>query len=97
MHTIIDCNLVRILGKHFFLKPLSMEFSPPEKNLNAHNSLIKQHIAMNSASLDSPYQRASPNRKILPCFFHLREIRKKQKQKKMLAPTPTNSRNFPYA
>jgi hypothetical protein len=36
-----------------------MEFSPPEKNLNAHNSLIKQHIAMNSASLDCLCQGAS--------------------------------------
>jgi hypothetical protein len=82
MHTIIDCDLVRILGKHFFLKPLSMEFSPPEKNLNAHNSLIKQHIAMNSASLDSPYQRASSEPKNFTLLFSFERNSQKTKTKK---------------
>jgi hypothetical protein len=38
--------------------------------------------------------------KILPRFFRLREIHKKQKKLIFLAPTPTNrvyDRNFPYA
>jgi hypothetical protein len=58
---------------------------------------------MNSTPLDSSFQYASwEQKKILPRFFRLREIHKKQKNPKkliFLAPTPTNEvydRNFPY-
>jgi hypothetical protein len=36
----------------------SLEFSP-EKKLNGHNSLIKQHVAMNLPPLDSSRQDVS--------------------------------------
>jgi hypothetical protein len=56
---------------------------------------------MNYTPLDSSFQCASfESKKILPRFFRLREIHKKTKKLKFLAPTPTNGvygRNFPYA
>jgi hypothetical protein len=56
---------------------------------------------MKSTPLDSSFQCASfEPKKILPRFFRLREIQKKQKKLIFLAPTPTNGvydRNFSYA
>jgi hypothetical protein len=60
-------------------------------------------MTMNCTPLDSSFQCASfAPKKILPRFFRLREIHKKQNNSKkliFLAPTPTNrvyDRNFPY-
>jgi hypothetical protein len=52
----------------------------PEKHLNVHNSLIKKHIAMNSAPLDSLCQRASSvSKKFYLAFSVLEKFAKKQK------------------
>jgi hypothetical protein len=51
-----------------------------ENHLNAHSSLIKQHMAMNFAPLDCPCQGASSeSKKIYLDFFILEKIAKKQK------------------
>jgi hypothetical protein len=51
-----------------------------ENPLNAHSSLIKQHMAMNFAPLDCPCQGASSeSKKIDLDFFILEKIAKKQK------------------
>jgi hypothetical protein len=76
--------LVRIGGKKFFEKhhvppPFSIIFTS-ENHLNAHSSLIKQHMAMNFAPLDCPCQGASSeSKKIYLDFFILEEIAKNQK------------------
>jgi hypothetical protein len=62
-------------------------YSPPfyiiftsENHLNAHSSLIKQHMAMNVAPLDYACQGASSEwKKIYLDFFHFRENPKKPK------------------
>jgi hypothetical protein len=56
-------------------------------------------MTMNSTLLDSSFQCASFEPKILPRFIRLREV---HKNKKLIfsAPTPKNrvyDRNFPYA
>jgi hypothetical protein len=63
-YTITDSNLVRIGGKNFLEKTM---YPPPpfyliftsENHLNAHSSFIKEHMAMNFASLDCSCQGAS--------------------------------------
>jgi hypothetical protein len=83
-YTITDSNLVRIGDKKFFEKyhvppPFYIIFTP-ENHLNAHSSLIKQHLAMNFTPLDCPCQGASSeSKKIYLDFFILEKIAKKQK------------------
>jgi hypothetical protein len=51
-----------------------------ENHLNAHSSLIKQHMAMNFAPLDGLCQGASSeSKKIYLDFFILEKIAKNQK------------------
>jgi hypothetical protein len=51
-----------------------------ENHLNAHSSLIKQHMAMNFAPLDCPCQGASSeSKKIYLNFFIFEKIAKNQK------------------
>jgi hypothetical protein len=60
-HTITDSNLVRIGDKKFLEKnhvPFYLSFTS-EHHLNAHSSLVKQHMAMNFAPLDCSGQGAS--------------------------------------
>jgi hypothetical protein len=75
--------LVRIGDKKIFEKttypPLYIIFTS-ENHLNAHSSLIKQHMAMNFAPLDCPCQGASSeSKKIYLDFFILEKIAKKPK------------------
>jgi hypothetical protein len=94
--------LVRIGDKKIFEKttypPLLYNFTS-ENHLNAHSSLIKQHMAMNFAPLDCPCQGASSeSKKIYLDFFISEKIAKKQKIH-FLAPTAKNGlngRNFYY-
>jgi hypothetical protein len=82
-YTIIDSNLVRIGDKKFFEKTMYSPFYiifTSENHLNAHSSLIKQHMAMNFAPLDCPCQGASSeSKKIDLDFFILEKIAKNQK------------------
>jgi hypothetical protein len=58
-----------------------------ENHLNAHSSLIKQHMAMNFAPLDCPCQGASSeSKKIYLDFFHFRENPKKPKNSSFWLP-----------
>jgi hypothetical protein len=81
---ITDSNLVRIGDKKIFEKyhvppPFYIIFTS-ENHLNAHSSLIKQHMAMNFAPLESPCQGASSeSKKIYLDFFILEKIAKNQK------------------
>jgi hypothetical protein len=51
-----------------------------ENHLNAHSSLIKQHMAMNFTPLDCPCQGTSSESKIIYLdFFILEKIAKNQK------------------
>jgi hypothetical protein len=83
-YTITDSNLVQIGEKNFFEKkpctpPFYIIFTS-ENHLNAHSSLIKQHMAMNFAPLDCPCQGASSeSKKIYLDFFILEKIAKNQK------------------
>jgi hypothetical protein len=79
-YSITDSNLVGIGDKkNFRKKPFYIIFTS-ENHLNAHSSLIKQHMAMNFAPLDCPCQGASSeSKKNLPGFLHFRENRKKPK------------------
>jgi hypothetical protein len=75
--------LVRIGDKKIFEKttypPFYIIFTS-ENHLNAHSSLIKQHMAMNFAPLDCPCQGASSeSKKIYLDFFILEKIAKNQK------------------
>jgi hypothetical protein len=76
--------LVRIGNKKNFEKhhvppPFYIIFTS-ENHLNAHSSLIKQHMAMNFAPLNCPCQGASSeSKKIYLDFFILEKIAKKQK------------------
>jgi hypothetical protein len=71
-----------------------------ENHLNAHSSLIKQHMAMNFGPLDYPCQGASSeSKKIYLNFFILEQIAKNKKSI-FLAPTAKNGfngRNFYYS
>jgi hypothetical protein len=83
-YTITDSKLVRIGDKKF---PEKNHVPPPfyliftsENHLNAHSSLIKQHMAMNFAPLDCPCQGASSEpKKIYLAFSVLEKIAKNQK------------------
>jgi hypothetical protein len=83
-YTITDSNLVRIGDKKISEKkprtpPFYIIFTS-ENHLNAHSSLIKQHMAMNFAPLDCPCQGASSeSKKIYLDFFILEKIAKNQK------------------
>jgi hypothetical protein len=76
--------LVRIGDKKFFEKtprtpPFYIIFTS-KNHLNAHSSLIKQHMAMNFVPLDSPCQGASSeSKKNYLKFFILEKIAKNQK------------------
>jgi hypothetical protein len=60
--------------------PLFYIIFTSENHLKAHSSLIKQHMAMNFALLNCPYQGASSeSKKIYLDFFILEKIAKKQK------------------
>jgi hypothetical protein len=82
-YTITDSNLVRIGDKKIFEKTMYPPFYiifTSENHLNAHSSLIKQHMAMNFAPLDCPCQGASSEpKKIYLDFFILGKTAKKQK------------------
>jgi hypothetical protein len=79
--------------------PLFYIILTSENHLNAHRSLIKQHMAMNFAPLDCPCQGASSeSKKIYLNFFILEKIAKNQKIH-IFAPTAKNGfngRNFYY-
>jgi hypothetical protein len=82
-YRIPDSNLVRIGDKKFLEKnhvpppPFYLIFTS-ENHLNAHSSLIKQHMAMNFAPLDCACQGASSEpKKMFLDFSVLGEIRKK--------------------
>jgi hypothetical protein len=83
-YTVTDSNLVRIgdkknFGKNHVPPPFYIIFTS-ENHLNAHSSLIKQHMAMNFAPLDCPCQGASSeSKKIYLDFFILEKIAKNQK------------------
>jgi hypothetical protein len=65
--------------KNFRKKPFYIIFTS-ENHLNAHSSLVKQHMAMNFAPLDCPCQGASSeSKKIYLDFFILEKIAKNQK------------------
>jgi hypothetical protein len=82
-YTITDSNLVQIGDKNFFEKNLYPPFYiifTSENHLNAHSSLIKQHMAMHFAPFDCPCQGASSeSKKIYLDFFIFEKIAKKQK------------------
>jgi hypothetical protein len=69
--------------KNFRKKPRTPPFYiifTSENHLNAHSSLIKQHMATNFAPLDCPCQGASSeSKKIYLDFFILEKIAKNQK------------------
>jgi hypothetical protein len=81
-YTITDSNLVRIGDKKFLEKT---RYPPPfyliftsENHLNDHSSLIKLHMAMNFAPLDSSCQGASSEpKKIYRDFSDLEKFAKK--------------------
>jgi hypothetical protein len=83
-YTITDSNLVRIGDKKFLEKttyppPFYLIFTS-ENHLNAHSSLIKPHMAMNFAPLDSSCQGASSEpKKIYLDFSVLEKFAKNQK------------------
>jgi hypothetical protein len=75
-YSVTDSNLVRIGDKKFLEKnhvppPFYIIFTS-ENHLNAHSSLIKQHMALNFAPLDCPCHSASSEpKKIYLNFFVL--------------------------
>jgi hypothetical protein len=83
-YTITDSKLVRIGDKKISEKnhvppPFYIIFTS-ENHLNAHSSLVKQHMAMNFAPLDCPCQGASSeSKKIYLDFFIFEKIAKNQK------------------
>jgi hypothetical protein len=83
-YKITHSNLVRIGDKKFLEKkpctpPFYLIFTS-ENHLNAHSSLIKQHMAMNFAPLDCSCQGASSEtKKIYLDFSVLEKFAKKQK------------------
>jgi hypothetical protein len=81
-YTITDSNLVQIGDKNFFEKTMYPPFYiifTSENHLNAHSSLIKQHMAMNFAPFDWPCQGASSESKKFTWIFSF--VRKTQKTK----------------
>jgi hypothetical protein len=58
-----------------------------ENHLNAHSSLIKQHMAMNFAPLDCPCQGASSESKKIYLDFSFKRKSQKTKKSIFLAPT----------
>jgi hypothetical protein len=83
-YTITDSNLVRIGDKNFLENnhvppPFYLIFTS-ENHLNAHSSLIKQHMAMNFIPLDCSCQGASSEpKKIYLNFSVLEKFAKNQK------------------
>jgi hypothetical protein len=83
-YTITDSKLVRIGAKKFLENnhvppPFYLIFTS-ENHLNAHSSLIKQHMAMNFVPLDCSCQGASSEpKKIYLNFSVLEKFAKKQK------------------
>jgi hypothetical protein len=78
-YTITDSNLVRIGDKKFLeKKPCTFYLIfTSENHLNAHSSLVKQHMAMNFAPLDCSCQGASSEpKKIYLDFSVLEEFTK---------------------
>jgi hypothetical protein len=76
-YTISDSNLVRIGDKKIFGKkpctpPFYLIFTS-ENHFNAHNSLIKPHMALNVAPLDCSRQGASPELKKIYLDFSVLE------------------------
>jgi hypothetical protein len=77
-YKITHSNWVRIGDKNFLEKnhvpppPLYLIF-PSENHLNAHSSLIKQHMAMNFAPLDCSCQGASSEPKKIHLDFSVLE------------------------
>jgi hypothetical protein len=73
---------------YFWLPQQKMGYPPPfciiftsENHLNAHSSLIKQHMAMNFAPLDCPCEGASSeSKKIYLDFSVLKKFAKNQKK-----------------
>jgi hypothetical protein len=94
-YTITDSNLVRIGDKKFLEKkpctpPFYLIFTS-ENHLNAHSSLVKQHMAMNFAPLDCSCQGASSEpKKIYLDFSVLEKFAKNQKNSiKLIFLAPT--------
>jgi hypothetical protein len=83
-YTKTDSNLVRIgdkkfLEKNHVLPPFYLIFTS-ENHLNAHSSLVIQHMAINFAPLDCSCQGASSeSKKIYLDFAVLEKFAKKQK------------------
>jgi hypothetical protein len=83
-YIIIDSNLVRIgdqkiFGKKACTPPFYLIFTS-ENHLNAHSSLVKQHMAMNFAPLYCSCQDASSEPKKIYLDFSVSEkFAKKQK------------------
>jgi hypothetical protein len=82
-YTITDSNLVRIGDKNFFEKnhvpPFYLIFTS-ENHLNAHCSLVKQHMAMHFTPWDCSCQDASSEpKKIYLDFSVLEKFAKNQK------------------
>jgi hypothetical protein len=76
-YKITHSNLVRIGDKNFLEKnhvppPFYLIFTS-ENHLNAHSSLIKQHMAMNFAPLDCSCQGASSEPKKIHLDFSVLE------------------------
>jgi hypothetical protein len=76
-YIIIESNLVRIGDKKFLekkhvLPPFYLIFTS-ENNLNAHSSLVKQHMAMNFAPLYCSCQDASSEPKKIYLDFSVSE------------------------
>jgi hypothetical protein len=72
----------------------------PTFHLNAHSSLIKHNMRMNSAPLDSSFQCASFEQKKGTSLFLFKRNTHKTKKLIFLTITQTNGvydRNFPYA
>jgi hypothetical protein len=77
-YTITDSNLVRIgdkkfLEKNHVLSNLHYLIFTSENHLNAHSSLVKQHMAMNFAPLDCSSQGASSEPKKIYLDFSVSE------------------------
>jgi hypothetical protein len=75
-YRITDSNLVRIGDKKFWKKTIYPPFYlifTSENHLNAHSSLIKQHMAMNFAPLDCSCQGASSEPKKMFLDFSVLE------------------------
>jgi hypothetical protein len=75
----LENSTIPILYEKNHVPPFYLIFTS-ENHLNAHSSLIKQHMAMNFAPLDCPCQGASSeSKKIYLDFFISEKIAKNQK------------------